>query len=452
MPRSLALALVLAASELAPPFVRGVLRRRLSRGKEDPDRLHERLGRPAMPRPEGRLAWFHAASVGESVSLLALVETLLQAQPDLRVMITTGTRTSAELIAERLPARAFHQYVPVDTGPAVRRFLAHWRPDLAVWTESELWPRLLVATRARGIPALLINARMSARSARRMGRLGAYGAALLGRFDAILAQDDAQAERLLALGAPPGRVEVTGSLKDTAQPLPHEPNALKTLVKTLAGRTVWLAASTHEGEEEMVSRAHREARRSVPGLLLILAPRHPERGPRIASDLRAEGWTVAVRSEGGKPDRNTDIYLADTLGEMGLWYRIASVSFIGGSLVDVGGHNPFEPALLGSAILTGPFIQNFETAYTRFRRAGAAVLVPHPGELGAKLAETLPPDRAAALATAAWSVSSEGADVTRRVLAVIERHLPPAPAPAPASAPGAPGTGARTDPEAAGAG
>lgn len=427
MPRSVALALVLGASELAPPFVRGILLRRQSRGKEDPARLEERLGNAGRARPEGRLVWFHAASVGESMSLLALIETLLDAQPDLHALVTTGTRTSAELIADRLPERAFHQYIPLDTGPAVRRFLSHWRPDLAIWTESELWPRLLVSTHARGVPMLLINARMSANSARRMRRLGAYGASLLGRFQAILAQDDSQAERLLALGAPPDRVEVTGSLKDTAQPLPHDPNALKTLVKTLAGRTVWLAASTHEGEEEMVSRAHREARRSVPGLLLILAPRHPDRGLRIAAALRAEGWTVAVRSEGGTPDRNTDIYLADTLGEMGLWYRIAAVSFIGASLVDKGGHNPFEPALLGSAILTGPHVQNFETAYTRFRRAGAAVLVPRPEDLGAKLAETLPPDRAAALATAAWSVSSEGADVTRRVLEVIERHLPRAP-------------------------
>lgn len=426
MPRSLALALALGASELASLFAHGILRRRQARGKEDPARIGERLGRASGPRPEGRLVWFHAASVGESVSLLALIEALLEAEPDLHVMVTTGTTTSAGLIADRLPERAFHQYIPLDTGPAVRRFLGHWRPDLAVWTESELWPRLIVSTANRGILMLLINARMSARSAHRMQRMGRYGGSLLGRFSAILAQDDAQAERLLAVGAPPERVEVTGSLKDTAQPLPHDEMALKNLMKQLAGRTVWLAASTHPGEEEHVARAHREARRSAHGLLLILAPRHPERGPQIASALRAEGWSVAVRSEGGQPDRNTDIYLADTLGEMGLWYRVAAVSFIGGSLVEVGGHNPFEPALLGSAILTGPHVQNFETAYTRFRRAGAAVLVPRPEELGAKLIETLPPDRAAALATAAWSVSSEGADVTRRVLEVISEHLPDA--------------------------
>ncbi|NNU79105.1 3-deoxy-D-manno-octulosonic acid transferase [Halovulum dunhuangense] len=424
MGQSLALALYLGLSDLAEGPVRRRLRRRQDAGKEDPARSGERFGHASLPRPDGRLVWFHAASVGESLSLLGLIDTLLAEHLDLHVLMTTGTVTSAGLMGQRLPGRAFHQFAPVDTGPAIRRFLAHWRPDLAIWTESELWPRMIVSTHATGCPLLLINARISPASARRLRLLRGFTRSLLGRFERVLAQDDAVAERFHRLGADPARLETTGSLKDTAEPLPHDPMALSDLMKRLAGRSCWLAASTHEGEEELVAIAHREARRSVHGLVLILAPRHPERGPEIARKLRAAGWRVSLRSAGELIDRNTEIYVADTLGEMGLWYRAASVSFIGGSLVPIGGHNPFEPALLGSAILYGPHVANFETAYERFRRAAAAVKVAKAEDLGQRLVETLPPDRAAALATAAWTVSSEGADVTRRVLDVIKAYLP----------------------------
>lgn len=427
MGRSLALALYLGLSDMAEAPAGMWLRRRLHRGKEDPERLAERRGLPGRERPEGPLVWFHAASVGESVSLLGLVESLLEDRPDAHVLLTTGTRTSAELMDRRLPARALHQFVPLDTGPAVRRFLSHWRPDLAVWTESELWPRLIHETARRGTPMLLVNARISARSAKRMRWARGYARSLLGRFARILAQDDVVAERLRTLGAEDSAIEVTGSLKDTAEPLPHDQYELATLMKITAGRSVWHAASTHPGEEAFAAEAHREARKRFPGLLLILSPRHPDRGAEIARKLRAEGLSVACRSAGEKPQRGVDVYIADTLGEMGLWYRAAAVSFIGGSLVEVGGHNPFEPALLGSAILHGPHVENFASAYARFRRAGAAVLVPDPAKLGEKLVETLPPDRAAALATAAWTVSSEGADVKRRVLDVIERYMPEGP-------------------------
>ena len=218
---------------------------------------------------------------------------------------------------------------------------------------------------------------------------------------------------------------MTGSLKDTAQPLPHEPEMLKQITNDLAGRLVWCAASTHPGEEEMVIDAHRHARRSYPGLVLILVPRHPERGSEIAQMLRSRGWQVSCRSAQEPLDRNTEIYLADTLGELGLWYRAAAVSFVGGSLVPVGGHNPFEPALLGSAILHGPEVFNFETAYRRFGDAGAAVVVPSAEDLGPKLSDTLRVDRSAELAAAAWAASSDGVDVVREVLGHIRGLLPP---------------------------
>ncbi len=426
MGQSLALALYLGLTRLAGPVVRRHLATRTTLGKEDPARLGERLGTPGHPRPTGQLVWFHAASVGEAVSLLGLIAALREAEPKLHILLTTGTVTSASVMDNRLPEGVIHQFVPVDTAAAVRGFLDHWRPDLAIWTESDLWPRLVVDTHARHVPMLLINARISRRSAGRLRWAGGYAASLFNRFSAILAQDDAAADRIYALGATPERISVSGSLKDTAQPLPHDPDVLKSIVGLFKGRSVWLAASTHDGEEVLAAQAHREARRRFPGLILVIAPRHPDRGPEIARRLRADGWRVAVRSKDDKPDRNCEIYLADTLGEMGLWYRVAAVSFVGGSLVPVGGHNPFEPALLGSAILHGPHVHNFETGYARFRRAGAAVLVPQADALGQKVIEALPPDRAAALANAAWSASSEGGDVLERVLDVVRAHLPKA--------------------------
>lgn len=420
MRRSFALGIYLALAPLLGGWARRRLNRRVALGKEDRTRLSERQGKPGLPRPEGKLVWFHAASVGESVSLLGLIGSYLNEHPEAHVLVTTGTVTSARMMSDRLPERAVHQYVPIDTPMAVRRFLDHWAPDLAIWTESELWPTMIVQTHARGCRMLLINARMSARSARRYRWVKGFIGGLLDRFERILIQDDAAAARFLRLGADPARVEVTGSLKDTAEPLPHDAGEMANLRKLLGGRTIWLAASTHPGEEEIAAEAHRAARRAVPGLMLIIAPRHPERGPEIARYLMSDGWQVARRSADERPDRNTEIYIADTLGELGLWYRLAAVSFVGGSLVPIGGHNPFEPALLGSAVLYGPHIENFESAYARFRSAGAAVQVPSADQLGPKLVETLPPDRAAALATAAWAVSSEGADVVRRVLDVID--------------------------------
>lgn len=424
MGRSLAVALYLGLSAFAEGRARRHLERRLQRGKEHPERFRERLGHPGLPRPEGQLCWFHAASVGEAVSLLDLIDELLAARPELNILVTTGTVTSAELLAKRLPPRAIHQFVPVDAKAAVERFLAHWRPDIAIWVESELWPCLIHRTHLTGCPMILANARISPRSARRMRWLGSYAASLLNRFDMILAQDDDIADRIYRLGAEPARITVTGSLKDTAHPLPHDPEALKGMMKAIGGRRVWLAASTHAGEEEIVQEAHRQARRSFPGLTLILVPRHPERGTEVVEMLRAKGWRVAQRSCGEPFDRNTEIYLADTLGEMGLWYRAAPVSFVGGSLVEIGGHNPFEPAVLGSAILHGPHVTNFESAYQRFAAADAAIRVPRPDQLGRALVETLPPDRTAELATAAWEVASEGADVARQVLGHITTLLP----------------------------
>ena len=424
MGRSFGLACYLAFSERATGFAEKRLLERRERGKEDVSRFDERFGRSVVPRPDGTLVWFHAASVGESLSILELVRRLADQREDLQFLITTGTVTSAALVEARMPERALHQYVPVDARPFVRGFLEHWKPDLAVWTESELWPALMHETNAARIPMLLINARISKATNEKWRWFPGIAKSLLRRFDFVLAQDETTSKYLRRLGLPADRIEVSGTLKEGSAALPHDEAERTRFASQLAGRPVWLAASTHEGEEEMVAAAHRLAARSAQRLLLIIAPRHPERGPAIAKKLVAAGWDIAVRSKGEMPDVSTQIYLADTLGEMGLWYRIAPVSFLGGSLVDIGGHNPFEPAALGSAIIHGPHIHKVADIYARLAEAGATVEVKSVDELVKAIGKVLSPDRAAAMAHAAWEVSSSGAEVTDRALTLLLEHLP----------------------------
>lgn len=382
-----ALAAYLAASRLAGPLARLVLAWRAARGREDPARLNERLGWAARPRPPGRLIWMHAASLGEAMSLLPLVGELQRQRAALACLVTTGTVAAAERMATELPDGCLHQYVPVDTAGAVRRFLAHWRPDLAIWVESEFWPRLMVETARRGIPMALVNARLSDRSFRRWRRAPVMAAGLLDLFHSITAQDSQTRARLAALGARPERLAEGGNLKALVPPPRCDP-ALHDRLRGLIGtRPVWLAASTHAPEEEAVAEAHRIAARSLPDLLTILAPRHPQRGSAIAAMLERQGLACACRSIGEDPGPETGILLADSFGEMGLWYRLAMVCFVGGSLVPIGGHTPFEPASLGCAVLHGPHVGNFGPAYAALGGARAARKVADGAALGRAIVE-----------------------------------------------------------------
>jgi 3-deoxy-D-manno-octulosonic-acid transferase len=420
MARSALLRAYLAWSERAGPWAERRLARRLAAGKEDGARLDERRGLAGAPRPDGPLVWLHAASVGESVSILELIRRMGEERPDLSFLMTSGTATSGAVLAGRLPPRTRHQYVPLDVAPWMRRFLDHWRPDLAVLAEGEIWPALISEVRRRGVPLAMVNARMTEGAWGRWRRWG-RGAAreLLGEMAAVQAQEEDTARRLRDLGLDPRRLEVTGTLKEGSAALPHDEAERQRLAAALRGRTRWLAASTHEGEEAGAAEAHAQARRSWPKLLMILAPRHPERGAELADGLRLDGWRVARRAAGEAIEPDTDIYVADTMGEMGLWYRLCPVSFVGGSLVEIGGHNPFEPAALGSAILHGPHVHNFADIYARLAEGGAARQVADWDALGATLARTLEPDEAARLAAAAWEVCSTGADVTERAMDLL---------------------------------
>ena len=407
----------------ADRYVERRLTSRLLMGKEDPERLEERLGISLAERPTGNLIWFHAASVGESLSLVGLIKRISSSQPDYNFLITTGTITSAQLILSRLPSNAVHQYIPVDTPKAVEKFLDRWRPSLAIWTESEFWPNLISFTAARDIPMILINARISEKSYRRWRFFKKSLKSLIEKFNYSLIQDEKTVKYFSKIGISSNNFELTGTLKEGSAALPHSEIEQVEISKQILNRPVWLAASTHEGEEKLIAAAHRHASKASQGLLLIIVPRHPERGLEIASILTKENFKIRLRSKKDKISADTQIYIADTLGELGLWYRVAPVSFVGGSFVPVGGHNPFEPAALGSAILHGPYVENFKEIYNRLNVAGAAVKIEEASELGVKLIETLSPENAAKLAQAAWEVSSNGAEITDRAIKLIYDNL-----------------------------
>ena len=359
------------------------LERRARRGKEDPFRIGERFGHASSPRPSGRLVWLHAASVGETQSVLTLVRALLAAHPELHLLITTGTVTSAALVAQQNLPRVIHQFVPVDTQAAVARFLQHWQPDLALWVESEFWPQLLWQAQARHIPMLLINARISAKTYAHWKRWPHTIQSLLHGFTCVYAGSREDATRLADLRA--RDVREAGNLKYDAAPLPVDSKLFEELARVSDGRPVFIAASTHANEESFVAEAHMIAAQQFPQLLTILVPRHPARGDAIAADLRMRGLTLAQRSKSEPITPHTQIYLADTMGELGTFYARADVVFMGGSLVAHGGQNPLEAARFGKAMLTGPYTHNFASVMTQFAAASAIRVVQHKTELAEAL-------------------------------------------------------------------
>jgi 3-deoxy-D-manno-octulosonic-acid transferase len=374
-------------TSLARPVVPLLLKRRERLGKEDPVRRQERLGRPSAPRPQGALAWFHAASVGETNAILPLMTELSKQRPGLSFLLTTGTVTSAKLAAERLGPRALHQYAPLDAPEYVRSFLEHWRPDLAVFTESEIWPNLILESSARNVPLALINARMTKRSFRRWRRSPGVARPLFSRFSVVLAQNDTLTRRFKTLGAT--SAFAAGNLKVDTPPQPINMAELERLKPGLQGRTLLMAASTHEGEDAIVAEAHCQLRQTIPDLCTIIAPRHPERGPAISELLEGKGLSVARRSLGALPDRTSDAYVADTIGELGMLYQLAPVAFIGGSLVDRGGQNPIEAVRQGAAVLTGPHWQNFSDTYKALISNQAAIVVRSAPELASAAGQLL---------------------------------------------------------------
>jgi 3-deoxy-D-manno-octulosonic-acid transferase len=402
------------------PAAGALLLWRQRRGKEDPERLGERRGIASRERPDGLLAWLHGASIGETLALMPMVERLIRR--GLNVLVTSGTRTSAELLGRRLPPGAVHQFVPLDVPRYMRRFLDHWQPDLALVAESEIWPNSILELERRGIPLVLVNGRMSERSFRRWSRVPKVSGALLRRFALCLAQSQADGERLSRLGA--RRVAVAGNLKFDASPPPADARAVAHLSGLLSGRPVWVAASTHPGEEELVFAAHQAIAGRLPGLMTVLVPRHPQRGPEIAEMASAAGLEVARRSADGQPERSAEVYVVDTVGELGLFYRLTPLVFMGGSLVPHGGQNPIEPAKLGAAILHGPHVHNFTDVYAALGRAGGARPVGDGEGLAEALGELLPaPARMRELARAASEAVESLGGAVNRIMQSIEPFI-----------------------------
>lgn len=418
-PAPLGLLAYRAATAALAPVVPLLLRRRLARGKEDGTRLGERLGHASLARPAGQLVWIHGASVGECMSVLPLISKLLETSQR-HVLVTSGTLTSAQMMAQRLPAGALHQFVPLDVPAAIRRFLEHWKPDAALFVDSEIWPNILSQTYARSIPIALVNGRMSERAFTGWRRARGMARAILSLYDTCLVQDGESAERLTALGA--RNVVVAGNLKADAPPLPADAEKLAALKAAIGNRPVLLAAQTHPGEDETVLPAHDALRKELPDLLTILVPRHPERGTELSMLC---GTRVHLRrAHGHLPAAQTAIYIADTLGELGIFYRLASFAFVGGSLMPHGGHNPLEPARLSRGVLFGPHTYNFARDYEAISGAQGLGLVHSAAEIAQHALRLLqsPADARSLGEAAAGAAAALGgaAETTRQA---IERLL-----------------------------
>lgn len=365
---------------LYPIVIRRYIEKRKKMGKEDVKRFNERVGRPTKPRPDGRLIWLHGASVGESISMLPLINRLLEIYPDAHVMVTTGTTTSAEVMAKRLPERAFHQYLPIDNPVFAARFVRHWQPTIALWFESEFWPAMLSTIKRRNIPLILINGRISNKSFKRWQQFDFVIKELLDCFTACLGQSEEDAYRLRALGAKDAMC--LGNLKYAGLPIPVDEEKKKEIQDEIGERPVWLASSTHSDEEVKIGRHLKDLLVKHSGLLTIIAPRHPNRGVEIKNALREKyQLNVALRSANEKIMPETEVYIADTIGEMGIWYELCPIVFIGGSLIPHGGQNFMEPSRCRDAVIVGPHMHNFTDAMNRAKRADGIIQVDETVDL-----------------------------------------------------------------------
>ncbi len=412
------------ATALATPLAPLILRRREQRGKEDGARRNERFGVASVTRPAGKLVWFHAASVGETIAALPLIEAVQRARPGHQMLLTTGTVTSAEIAAQRLPLGAIHQYVPVDAPQFVRRFLDHWRPELGIFMESEIWPNLVIESAARQIPLAIVNARMSKETFRSWRKRPGLADPLFSRITAVLAQNQTFALRYGQLGV--GNVVHVGNLKNDAPPPPADAALVADLKARLAGRPVWLAASTHADEELIAAGVHQRLKAALPGLVTVIVPRHPERGAGLAGQLADLGLSVGRRARGAVIEPATDIYLADTLGELGSFFAAIPLAFIGKSLSqDGGGHNPIEAIQHGAAVITGSSWFNFEDAYKALIAGGAVVEVNAADALGREVQRLLSdPEAAALLRSKATKTLSQITGALERTLAAVLVLLP----------------------------
>ena len=409
------------AWKLGSPLVDLYMWNRRRKGREDMLRFEERLGVPSLPRPNSKLVWIHAASVGEAVSVLPLIEELLNGNAWIHVLVTTGTVTSAQLMADRLPRRALHQYVPIDKKEYVDEFIEYWQPDLAIWVESEFWPNLLLSTKESGCPVILLNGRISDESFEKWNKYKSVAKKIIGCFDLVMPQSREDEKKLRALGA--RNIKYIGNLKYGANALPFDQTRMAQLQKMIGNRMVWLAASTHPGEEEKILEAHLRIKEKNYSVLTIIVPRAVGRGNAIRQ-LIGSSANVALRSSSEPILEDTEIYIADTMGELGIFYRLAPIVFIGGSMVERGGHNPIEPAHLDTAIICGNNMQNFSEIVEEFEKAGAIQLVEDENELAFRVFELWQnPQKRTAMARLASKLVRSKQEVLHNIIDEIEKFI-----------------------------
>ena len=424
------LAIYRSLMNFSSPFLKNMLHKRAKAGKEDPARLHERMGEASTPRPDAPLIWLHAASVGEAQSMLILINKLHDTYKKCRFLVTTGTKTSATLMARRLPSRAIHQYYPVDHPAWVTSFLDHWRPDAVIWMESELWPNMLMQIKQRNIPAVIANARLSPKSYTRWKKARKNAQKLISVFNPIMTQTDDDAAFFIKLGAEKDHVVTTGNLKYSAAPLPCDEQELAKL-RALGERSLWVYASTHDGEEQIACRLQQQLRKTHPDLLTIIVPRHPERREQIIKTCEKFDLPHSLRTDRKTPPRQEDeIYIVDTLGEMGLFYELAPIACIGRSFSNDGGggHNPIEAAQKHCAILHGPNIQNLQKIYDEMDSAGAAIKLRDEKDFETRLARLFGDEEGLiAMQNKAYRFVSEQSDVINvvmdRITPIIEEAV-----------------------------
>ena len=350
------------------------------KGKENPNRFWERWVSKQIKRPSGKLIWLHAVSVGETLSLLPLIEKIAEDNPKINILITSSTKTSAQIFEKNLKKRVIHQMAPHDTFFVSKRFIKYWRPDLAVRVESEIWPRILLELNKKKVPSFLFNARFSKKSLKKIENQAGSAQLIFSLFNEIHVQENKTLEKLINIGIPSENLALTGSLKDSAKKLAFDEHIMKQFLKAAAKQNIWLAACTHSGEDEIVLKAHKKI-----GGILLIAPRHIERGKNIAKLSRSMGFNTQLRSELPELQKETVVYIADTMGEMGLWYSMVNIAFIGGSLVERGGHNPVEAAQLETFILHGPFTHNAEEKYYQLNSLGVGVQIENADILADEL-------------------------------------------------------------------
>lgn len=416
---------------LGTPFIKTILARRIKSGKEDPERINERKGEASLPRPSGPLIWIHVASVGEAQSIMSMVNLLLDQNKQLNILVTSVTRTSAQVLAQKLPERAFHQYAPVDHPDWIRKFLDHWEPNMALWVESELWPTMLTFLKKRHIPAALLNAHMSPNSHRNWKRAPDFARNLLSVFLVILAQSKQDAGYYSEFNS--HSVVVTDNIKYAAKPLAYNEDDYAHLKAAIQNRPVWLYASSHDGEEDLAAQVHKLLSAQFPDLLTIIAPRHPDRRADALEAVQSNGLKATLRGQNKTlPSPDDQVYIVDTMGELGLLYKLSPLALIGRSFSTDGGggHNPIEAALHNSAVLHGPWVQNSTELYKEMDEAGAALEIETPDKLAPAIAELLAnPDKLSELQKSGREFAQTKADVLKKVIeelepVFLEAHLP----------------------------